>query len=114
MRGSVVRKRLSMANSLPMTVRVSRTLSFAMMPLAPALIKRRLKLGKEDPARIGERRGLSNDARPRGPLVWIHGASVGEVLAAAALIGKLPALHIRKRFDSVQVAPAWYRGKWAS
>ena len=51
--------------------------------LAPALIKRRLKQGKEDPARIGERRGMSRDTRPNGPLVWIHGASVGEVLAAA-------------------------------
>ena len=37
-----------MANSLPMTLRVYRKLSFAMVPLAPALIKRRLKQGKED------------------------------------------------------------------
>ena len=48
-----------MANTLPMTLRVYQQLSHAMVPLAPALIKRRLKLGKEDPARIGERRGLS-------------------------------------------------------
>src|SRR6202790_4819559 len=85
MRRSAVRKRRVMANSLPMTLRVYRRLSFAVVPLAPALIKRRLKLGKEDPARIGERRGMSRDIRPHGPLVWIHGASVGEVLAAAAL-----------------------------
>ena len=75
-----------MTNALPMTLRVYRKLSSAMLPLAPALIKRRLKQGKEDPARIGERRGMSADVRPHGPLVWIHGASVGEVLAAAALI----------------------------
>ena len=66
-----------MANSLPMTLRVYRKLSSAMVPLAPALINRRLKLGKEDPARVGERRGMSDDVRPVGPLVWIHGASVG-------------------------------------
>ncbi len=70
-----------MANPLPMTLRVYRKLSTAMVPLAPALIKRRLKQGKEDPERVGERRGLSPDTRPHGPLVWIHGASVGEVLA---------------------------------
>src|SRR2546421_507278 len=92
MRPSGVRRPL-LANSLPMTLRVYRKLSYAMVPLSPALISRRLKLGKEDPARFGERRGMSADVRPSGPLVWIHGASVGEVLAAAALIERLRALN---------------------
>jgi 3-deoxy-D-manno-octulosonic-acid transferase len=38
----------------------------------------RLKRGKEDPRRVSERRGLASLARPPGPLVWLHGASVGE------------------------------------
>ena len=53
-----------MAGSLPMTLRVYRRLSAAVVPLAPALIKRRLKQGKEDPARVSERRGMSRDIRP--------------------------------------------------
>jgi len=95
-----------LANSLPMTLRVYQKLSSAVVPLSPALFKRRLKQGKEDPARIGERRGMSKDVRPHGPLVWIHGASVGEVLAAAALIGKLRALNIRILLTSGTVTSA--------
>ena len=91
---------------LPATLRFYRRLSAAAAPLTPALFKRRLGQGKEDPARIDERRGITRHLRPAGPLVWIHGASVGEVLAAAALIERLRALNIRILLTSGTVTSA--------
>lgn len=47
-------------------------------PLAPMLVRDRVKNGKEHPDRIDERFGRSPLPRPSGPLIWMHGASVGE------------------------------------
>jgi 3-deoxy-D-manno-octulosonic-acid transferase len=92
--------------SLPVTLRVYRGLSTALAPLAPMWIGRRLKQNKEDPARTDERRGIARISRPAGPLVWIHGASVGEVLAAAALIERLRSSGFRVLLTSGTVTSA--------
>ncbi|MAK60410.1 MAG: 3-deoxy-D-manno-octulosonic acid transferase [Ponticaulis sp.] len=47
-------------------------------PALPLLLKRRIRSGKEDADRIEERRGYASRKRPPGPLVWMHGASIGE------------------------------------
>jgi 3-deoxy-D-manno-octulosonic-acid transferase len=66
-----------------------RALTQILSPAAPLLMRQRLKVGKEDPARLGERRGFASIARPEGALVWAHGASVGEVLAIIPLVERI-------------------------
>jgi len=74
---------------LPLTLHVYRALLTVATPLAGILLSHRLKRGKEDPQRFAERRGESTVARPPGPLVWVHGASVGEVAAIIPLVERI-------------------------
>ena len=64
--------------TIPLSLVGYRWASFLATPLAGPILRMRLRRGKEDPRRVSERRGLAGVARPPGPLVWLHGASVGE------------------------------------
>ena len=63
--------------------------AFVATPVVHHLLRKRLARGREDAARFGERLGRAGLARPEGPLIWIHGASVGESLSALPLIARI-------------------------
>ena len=56
--------------------------------LSSYLVRRQRK-GKEDKYRLNERYGISKKERPDGTIVWLHGTSVGESVAALALANSM-------------------------
>src|SRR5713101_828520 len=97
---------LSVPESLPLALRLYRLGCVLGSPLAFRLLTRRLKRGKEHPERMTERLGLASIARPAGPLVWVHGASVGEMLAVISLIERHRAQHFAVLVTSGTVTSA--------
>jgi 3-deoxy-D-manno-octulosonic-acid transferase len=68
---------------------VYRALTLPLPPLAVLYLRRRQRRGKESGPRLDERRGVAGAARPPGPLLWVHAASVGEATAMLRLIERL-------------------------
>jgi 3-deoxy-D-manno-octulosonic-acid transferase len=81
----------SVPKTLPLALRAYQLGSALGTPIALQLLMRRQKRGKEHPERLKERLGQASIPRPKGPLIWVHGASVGEMLAAVSLIERLRA-----------------------
>ncbi len=70
-------------------LKLYRGLTRVLAPLAPFLLARRARRGKEDPARRDERFGIAGIARGPGQLAWFHAASVGETNTVLPLMNAL-------------------------
>jgi 3-deoxy-D-manno-octulosonic-acid transferase len=79
------------AKPLPLALHLYQSACSLGSPMASQVLTRRLKRGKEHPERLPERLGEASLERPNGPLIWVHAASVGEMLAAVSLIERLRA-----------------------
>ena len=64
-------------------------LTFLLIPIIKLNVKIRIRKGKEDKKRYIERYGINTVNKPKGKLIWIHAASVGEFKSSAMLIENL-------------------------
>jgi 3-deoxy-D-manno-octulosonic-acid transferase len=103
---------LSVRDRLPLALRLYRLASKAVAPpVASRLLAWRLKRGKENPARLAERYGVASLPRPSGLLIWLHGASVGELLAVIPLIERIRAMNFAVLVTSGTVTSAALAGQ---
>jgi len=72
-----------------MTLPLYQTATALVEPFLPLWLYMRKLRGKEDAKRIRERYGYASKPRPKGALLWIHAASVGEANSVLMFIQKL-------------------------
>ena len=67
-----------------------------LQPFAKNFLEGRVKRGKEDLGRIGERLGIASKPRLEGKLFWLHAASVGEFMSLMPIIQHLQAQNVSR------------------
>jgi 3-deoxy-D-manno-octulosonic-acid transferase len=75
--------------STPILFRAYRTATSLLEPAVLGLLLWRQRKGREERSRLGERQGYPSRQRPKGHLIWVHGASIGETLSLLPIVERL-------------------------
>jgi 3-deoxy-D-manno-octulosonic-acid transferase len=75
--------------SFPIIFKTYRALVSVMEPAVLGLLYWRRHKGREDRTRLGERQGHPSRQRPKGHLIWVHGASIGETLSLLPIVERM-------------------------
>jgi 3-deoxy-D-manno-octulosonic-acid transferase len=75
--------------STPVLFRAYRAATSVLEPAVLGLLYWRQRQGREDRTRLGERQGYPSRQRPKGHLIWVHGASIGETLSLLPIVERL-------------------------
>lgn len=76
-----------------LTFPLYKTIGYILTPFLPIYLKKRISRNKEDATRLNERYGISKLTRPIGTLIWLHAASVGELISTFALLKQIEKKH---------------------
>ncbi|MGO4525244.1 3-deoxy-D-manno-octulosonic acid transferase [Microvirga sp. 2MCAF35] len=75
--------------SFPILFKAYRTAVSVLEPAVLGLLYWRQHKGREDRTRLGERQGYPSRQRPKGHLIWVHGASIGETLSLLPIVERM-------------------------
>jgi 3-deoxy-D-manno-octulosonic-acid transferase len=73
----------------PLLFKAYRGVTSVLEPAVLGLLYWRQRKGREDRTRLGERQGYPSRQRPKGHLIWVHGASIGETLSLLPVVERL-------------------------
>ena len=74
-----------------LVLRAYLAVSYLFVLIAPLILRKRVRRGKEHPTRWREKQSQTLALRPKGRLVWLHAVGLGEAMSLRGLIPRMAA-----------------------